>query len=1127
MAVNKVKFGNQTVMDITDTTATSGDVIQGQIFYSANGTRSTGSLTDATQSIHGLMSATDKQHLDTLYTQDNLTALQVVNNALTGNGVILNQSHIYIGDAQEAPIISVKFTIDPKQENQPTTIIEQSKNLLNINACTSNYYLSSSGVPTSSSGDKYSELIPVTPGETFYYYGIAGKNGNRRFHGYNSEGNWVQQITTVAAVLNQAYDSGAITIPSGIAYVRLSFNGNDSDVMLERDTQTEYEPYYYNEKQIDNFVSLSTIELNVSAESTSLENSDLIQYNLNLPQNLYGISIEIINDTSINIQKTWDFIQSYNGETLSENWISNIVDDQGKATPSIGAQVVYQLTTPINIDTSGITSLTLPTLYEDEDFIWLTINELYSNNILRLEYEKQPSLSYILPIASNDILGGIKIGNGLTINSEGIVSVDSQSSSSITLEPATASILGGVKIGNNINITNDGTISINDYAPINNPIFTNSISLDRSSNQQIGKYAVAIGSLARATAMYSFAVNGVAEGSNSVAFSGTSLGDYSFTNGFANYAYGNYCYAEGYYSTAGEVSGVSEACHAEGYNSIGSSVTYNNKTYNYGTAVGKGSHCEGYGNVADGGNYAAHAEGTLTYANGIGAHAEGYSSQAYTTAAHVEGMYNECYGLFSHVEGYKNVSRAQCQHIIGKLNARTNLNTLSAWSPNSVAYEVGDQVKENNCAYQCKIAHTSSNSYKPTTSTAYWEILPVDNYAMVVGNGDITSTIYSNAYALDWDGNGYYYGNLYVNCNRNSAEGTKVATETYVNTSINNLALVASTGDYSDLLNTPPITIGSRTSSIIENNNTASGDYSHAAGNSTIANHKSQYVFGEFNLADDSNNSANARGNYIEIVGNGTNDSARANARTLDWNGNEILAGDLTINKGQSNEATLSTVISTIPTNAKNGSANYSIAEGNATTAKGTASHAEGDRSVAAGGMSHAEGQTCTANAYGSHAEGYHTYANGTYSHAGGSYNVIDSYDAWAEWTANTSYVVGDKVKRTSGSSVAGYICKTANSDSSFSSSKWTAQSGKMNYIEIVGCGTAENNRINARALDWDGNGRYKKDLYVNCNNDSTGGQKVATEEYVNARIPTPPTTNGTYTLQVTINNGAATYSWA
>ena len=177
--------------------------------------------------------------------------------------------------------------------------------------------------------------------------------------------------------------------------------------------------------------------------------------------------------------------------------------------------------------------------------------------------------------------------------------------------------------------------------------------------------------------------------------------------------------------------------------------------------------------------------------------------------------------------------------------------------------------------------------------------------------------------------------------------------------------------------------------------------------------------------------------------------------------------------------------------------------------------------------MSHAEGQTCTANAYGSHAEGYHTYANGTYSHTGGSYNVIDSYDAWAEWTANTSYVVGDKVKRTSGSSVAGYICKTANSDSSFSSSKWTAQSGKMNYIEIVGCGTSESNRINARALDWDGNGRYKKDLYVNCNNDSTGGQKVATEEYVNARIPTPPTTNGTYTLQVTINNGAATYSWA
>ena len=41
--VNKVVYGNQTVMDITDTTAEEGDVVSGKTFYKASGARSTGS----------------------------------------------------------------------------------------------------------------------------------------------------------------------------------------------------------------------------------------------------------------------------------------------------------------------------------------------------------------------------------------------------------------------------------------------------------------------------------------------------------------------------------------------------------------------------------------------------------------------------------------------------------------------------------------------------------------------------------------------------------------------------------------------------------------------------------------------------------------------------------------------------------------------------------------------------------------------------------------------------------------------------------------------------------------------------------------------------------------------------
>jgi hypothetical protein len=77
-------------------------------------------------------------------------------------------------------------------------------------------------------------------------------------------------------------------------------------------------------------------------------------------------------------------------------------------------------------------------------------------------------------------------------------------------------------------------------------------------------------------------------------------------------------------------------------------------------------------------------------------------------------------------------------------------------------------------------------------------------------------------------------------------------------------------------------------------NTTASGYCSHAEGYRTEANHRSQHVFGEYNIEDDSTEESYNPGNYVEIVGNGASNNARSNARTLDWDGNEILAGALT-----------------------------------------------------------------------------------------------------------------------------------------------------------------------------------------------------------------------------------------
>lgn len=87
---------------------------------------------------------------------------------------------------------------------------------------------------------------------------------------------------------------------------------------------------------------------------------------------------------------------------------------------------------------------------------------------------------------------------------------------------------------------------------------------------------------------------------------------------------------------------------------------------------------------------------------------------------------------------------------------------------------------------------------------------------------------------------------------------------------------------------------------------TASGNLSHVEGLKTIAQRQSQHVFGEYNIADTMGTIV-TRGNYVEIVGNGSDVNARSNARTLDWNGNEVLAGKLTVGINPTNDMDVAT----------------------------------------------------------------------------------------------------------------------------------------------------------------------------------------------------------------------------
>ena len=135
---------------------------------------------------------------------------------------------------------------------------------------------------------------------------------------------------------------------------------------------------------------------------------------------------------------------------------------------------------------------------------------------------------------------------------------------------------------------------------------------------------------------------------------------------------------------------------------------------------------------------------------------------------------------------------------------------------------------------------------------------------------------------------------------------------------------------------------------------------------------------------------------------------------------------------------------------------NKSFAEGGDTTASGYASHAEGDSTIASSYASHTEGVTTTASNDAAHAEGISTTASGYVSHTEGEGTIA---------AGNYQHVQGK------------YNISDASGNNAV-------------YADIIGNGT-ENTRKNIEATTWTGDKRLKGDVYVGCNDDSTGGTKL------------------------------------
>lgn len=139
------------------------------------------------------------------------------------------------------------------------------------------------------------------------------------------------------------------------------------------------------------------------------------KYALDLGQTVYGGKINLATGTLI---VEWANIDSYNGETITEPWLSSMDVYSAGATPTTGAQVVYKLATPLEYTLSPqqLTTLLGQNVVWGSGTITLTYAEPYNIDNPTL-FDARPLFTVTNP-AEGDVI---------MVNGQAITFVDSYS----------------------------------------------------------------------------------------------------------------------------------------------------------------------------------------------------------------------------------------------------------------------------------------------------------------------------------------------------------------------------------------------------------------------------------------------------------------------------------------------------------------------------------------------------------------------------------------------------------------------------------------------------------------------------------------------------------------------------
>ena len=289
--------------------------------------------------------------------------VQKVTDAMTGANTYyknfpvntLNGNPISISDAIKAPVESAIVSFEPVQEGTGTpspgnprpisgwdsvALGVSGKNLFDKSTILSGYKLRNNGSITESSTYFVSDYIPIVP-LNYIAENIIGTGQGYGLWTYDENKTAIRDLT-----------------PAGQSPLNQTFTAQDNEKYIRICGKLDY---------------LNSVQVEFGSTATTYEAfRGLTTHTATFPSTIMGGSYDFVSGGG---QSEWGYIASYNGETITEPWMSSIDEYIPNTSPSTGAEVVYRLSTPEPFTLPGNNIMTLSgnnTIWTDDDYAEIT-----------------------------------------------------------------------------------------------------------------------------------------------------------------------------------------------------------------------------------------------------------------------------------------------------------------------------------------------------------------------------------------------------------------------------------------------------------------------------------------------------------------------------------------------------------------------------------------------------------------------------------------------------------------------------------------------------------------------------------------------------------------------------------